>query len=287
MDRLGMEEGQPIEHQLISRAIENAQKKVEAHHFDIRKHLLEYDDVMNKHREIIYSLRKDVLTGEGTRELIDNMTEEMVDSIISRYIDPKDHPEDWNIQALKEDLARIFGLNARIGPEDLGEDEFHQLRLEGLTELVEEQVKTAYEAKWKAFDREELESIEKYFLLQIIDKAWIDHLQDMDSMKEGIGLRGYGQLDPLREYQKEGYSLFEELMARIREEALLTLSRIQILKNRPEEMPKKRDRKMNLSHGDQPEKGVTVKREGQKIGRNDPCPCGSGKKYKKCCGANK
>jgi len=287
MDRLGMEEGQPIEHQLISRAIENAQKKVEAHHFDIRKHLLEYDDVMNKHREIIYSLRKDVLTGEGMRELLENMIEDMVESIVSRYIDPKDHPEDWNIQALKEDLARIFGLNARIGPEDLGEDDFHQLRLEGLTELVEEQIKTAYEAKWKEFDKEELESIEKYFMLQIIDKAWIDHLQDMDSMKEGIGLRGYGQLDPLREYQKEGYALFEELMGRVREETLVTLSRIQILKNRPEEIPKKRDRKMNLSHGDQPEKGVTVKREGQKIGRNDPCPCGSGKKYKKCCGANK
>jgi preprotein translocase subunit SecA len=214
------------------------------------------------------------------------MIEEMIESIISRYIDPKDRPEDWNIQGLKEDLARIFGLNARIGPEDLGEDEFHQLRLEGMTELVEEQIKTAYESKWKEFDKEELESIEKYFLLQIIDKAWIDHLQDMDSMKEGIGLRGYGQLDPLREYQKEGYALFEELMGRIREEALVTLSRIQILKNRPEEIPKKRDRKMNLSHGDQPEKGITVKREGQKIGRNDPCPCGSGKKYKKCCGAN-
>jgi preprotein translocase subunit SecA len=285
MDRLGMEEGQPIEHNLISRAIENAQKKVEAHHFDIRKHLLEYDDVMNKQREIIYTLRRDLLGGDGVRDLIQNMADEKVESLIEGLTDPKEYPENWDIQGLKENIARLFGFAPKIGPEDLGEERFDQLKVEDMTDLLKEQVQASFQKREQTFGEEDLRSLERFVVLKIIDDQWVAHLQDMENMKEGIGLRGYGQLDPLREYQKEGFALFEELMDRIREETLTTLSRVQLLRQRPaEDLPKKKKRAMQLSHGDDGDKPATVKREGKKIGRNAPCPCGSGKKYKKCCG---
>jgi preprotein translocase subunit SecA len=287
MGRLGMEEGQPIEHNLISRAIENAQKKVEAHNFDIRKHLLEYDDVMNTQREIIYTLRKDVLSGEGLDEIIRTMMVEKVDALIEQFTDPKAPSDDWDMQGLREQLTRLFGYRPRIGIEDLGEETFTHLKTENLSELIMEQVRAVHGKRETEFGKDELKSLERFILLQIIDNQWIAHLQDMEHMKEGIGLRGYGQLDPLREYKKEGFALFEQLMDRIGEETLTTLSRIQLLKKRPEEesISAKRRRAMHFSHGDAVEKPETVRREGKKIGRNDPCPCGSGKKYKKCCGA--
>jgi preprotein translocase subunit SecA len=288
MGRLGMEEGQPIEHNLISRAIENAQKKVEAHNFDIRKHLLEYDDVMNTHREIIYSLRKEILGGESLDEIIREMMEDKVDVLVDTFTDPKEHAADWDIHGLRESLTRLFGFRPKVGPEDLGEGDFHALKPEDLKDRVKEEVWNVHEKREKEFGIEDLKSLEKYILLQIIDNQWVAHLQDMESMKEGIGLRGYGQMDPLREYKKEGFALFEGLMDRIREEALMTLSRIRILKERPadQDLPKRKRRAMQFSHGDSAEKPETVRREGKKIGRNDPCPCGSGKKYKKCCGRN-
>ena len=287
MDRLGMEEGQPIEHNLVSRAIENAQKKVEGHHFDIRKHLLEYDDVMNQHREIIYSLRKDVLAGDGAEELIQNMMDEKVDALMEGFTDPKEHPEDWHIDALTENITRLFGFRPRIRPKDLGQEAFENLQIEELTDLVKEQVREAYQKREEQIGLEDLRALERYVILQIIDNQWIAHLQDMEHMKEGIGLRGYGQLDPLREYKKEGYALFEELMDRIREETLITLSRIPVLRQRSDDeaLTKKKKRAMQFSHGEEGDKPETVRRSGKKIGRNAPCPCGSGKKYKKCCGA--
>ena len=284
MDRLGMEEGQPIEHNLITKAIENAQKKVEAHNFDIRKHLLEYDDVMNKHREIIYSLRKDILAGEDLDEIVQSMIDEKVSLLVERSTDPKEAPEDWDIKGLKENLTRLFGFRPTIGPEDMGAEAFENLTVESLTDMINTQVQTAYQMREKAFGREDLKSLERFIMLQIIDNEWVRHLQDMEHMKEGIGLRGYGQLDPLREYQKEGYALFEELMDRVREETLMTLSRIQIRRERPAEAPKKK-RTMHYSHDEGGGKPETIRREGKKVGRNAPCPCGSGKKYKKCCGA--
>jgi preprotein translocase subunit SecA len=287
MGRLGMEEGEPIEHNLISRAIENAQKKVEAHNFDIRKHLLEYDDVMNKHREIVYSLRKEVLAGEGIEEILRTMGDEKVDSLVQDFIDPKSDPGEWDILGLRDTLSRMFGFRPKIGVEDVGEDYFFSLKADDLAAMIRDQVREAQEKKLAAFGKEELNSIHKFIMLQIIDNQWVAHLQDMEHMKEGIGLRGYGQMDPLREYKKEGFALFEQLMDRIREEILSTLSRLQIMKERPpaDVVPARRKRPMHFSHGDGAEKPVTVKREGKKVGRNDPCPCGSGKKFKKCCGA--
>jgi len=287
MERLGMEEGEPIEHALISRGIENAQRKVEGHNFDIRKHLLEYDNVMNKHREIIYSLRKDILDGHGLGEIIEGMIDEKVAALVEKWIDPKEYSEKWEIQSLTDNISRLFGFRLKIGPEDIGEEAFDGLKWEDLTDLVGEQVRSAYQQKEKLFGKEDLEQLERFVILQIIDNQWVAHLQDMEHMKEGIGLRGYGQLDPLKEYQKEGFALFEELMDRIREETLNTLFRIQLIRQRPEEIPRKKKKSLQLSHGGDESQPVTIRRKEKKIGRNDPCPCGSGKKYKKCCGANK
>jgi len=286
MERFGMEEGQPIEAGMISKAIENAQRKVEAHNFDIRKHLLEYDDVMNKHREIIYDLRRDILRGDSLDEILWDMTEAKIDDLIARSTDPKTFSEDWDIQGLKESASRLLGFVPRIGLEDLGEDRFKDLKPDELADILRQGAQEARDRRREDFGEEDLLMLQRMVLLQIIDEQWVAHLQDMEHMKEGIGLRGYGQLDPLREYKKEGYALFEELMDRIREETLVTLSRVRLLRQRPQEAPRKRQRRMQLSHGDEGDRAAPVKREGRKIGRNDPCPCGSGKKYKKCCGRN-
>ena len=286
MGRLGMEEGEPIEHGLISRGIENAQKKVEGHNFDIRKHLLEYDDVMNKHREIIYSLRKDVLDGPELEQIIEDMIDEKMESMVEKWIDPKEYPEDWDIKGLADNVSRLFGFLPKIGPEDIGEEAFDALKVENLNDLLKDQVISVYHKKEEIFGKEDLKQIERFIILQVIDSQWVAHLQDMDHMKEGIGLRGYGQLDPLKEYQKEGFALFGEFMERIREESLGMLFRIQLMRRDPESMPKKKKTNLQLSHGADSASVATVKRKSKKVGRNDPCPCGSGKKYKKCCGAS-
>ena len=288
MGHLGMEEGQPIEHGLISKAIENAQKKVEAHHFDIRKHLLEYDDVMTKHREIVYSLRKQILTDNGGNEVIQGLMEEELADLTGKFIDPKAHPADWDLTGLKEQCARVFGFLPRLDGEGSAGDGSHSFNYEELQTRLKEQWQAAFEKKKNEIGEKDFQALQRYILLQVIDQRWLDHLQDMEHMKEGIGLRGYGQLDPLREYKKEGYALFEELMARIREESLTALGRIALVRQKqPEETPAvRRQRAMQFSHGNEKEKPETFKRSGQKIGRNDPCPCGSGKKYKKCCGVS-
>jgi preprotein translocase subunit SecA len=285
MGRLGMEEGEPIEHNLISRAIENAQRKVEGHNFDIRKHLLEYDDVMNKHREVIYSLRKDVLKGRGIGDLVEDMVNEKVEGFVEQYTDPKEYPENWDIQGLTDSYFWQFGIRAKIRPEDIGQEAFDRLKVEDLGNLLFDQAKSAFREKEKLFGEEDLEHLERFIILQIIDDQWVAHLQNMDHLKDGIGLRGYGQLDPLKEYQKEGFALFEGIRDRISEETLKTLFRLQLIKQEPEQMPKKKKRTLNLSHGGEGSGPVTVRRKEKKVGRNEPCPCGSGKKYKRCCGA--
>jgi preprotein translocase subunit SecA len=286
MERLGMEEGEPIEANLISRAIEGAQKKVEAHNFDIRKHLLEYDDVMNKHREIIYAQRRNILRGEGIDELINEMMEERIDALVREHSDLKAYPEDWDIQGLIEGTIRIFGVRPRITAEDIGQDEFDSLTQQTLSDLVKKQVKDANEARMAGIKKEDLQSVQKMIMLQILDNQWLRHLQDMDHLKEGIGLRGYAQQDPLKEYKKDAFELFQGLDSRIAEEMLMTFSRIQLRRERPEDIPHQKRRPMQMIHGDSAVRTEPIKRESQKIGRNDPCPCGSGKKYKKCCGVN-
>jgi len=282
MERLGIQEDEPIEHNLITRAIENAQKKVEGHNFDIRKHLLEYDDVMNKQREVIYEQRSKVLRGEDLKEEIEEVIEELADTIVSSYADEKNHPEDWDVTGLKNTIFKQFSFPLRLDSKDL-----ETLPPGGLKEMTLSKVKDIYQKKEVEFGDTTLRQIEKMVYLQVIDNLWKEHLLGMDHLKEGIGLRGYGQRDPLQEYRKEGYDMFIELIDSIKRETVEKLFMVQLAK---EEMmvptPAFRPQQFILSRGEEtePSKPKTVVREGRKVGRNEPCPCGSGKKYKKCCG---
>jgi preprotein translocase SecA subunit len=285
MSRLGMEEGVPIEHGLVTRAIENAQKKVEGHNFDIRKHLLEYDDVMNKQREVIYNQRREVLKGENLKEEVLDMVRELLADLISRYAEKDVHPADWDLVGLREAFNHQFNLRIDLKPE-----EEEDLTPEGLGELAEKKVLDAYEDKEKRFGAPMLRQLEKIIMLQTIDTLWKDHLLNMDHLKEGIGLRGYGQQNPLQQYQKEGFEMFEEMIQRVQEDVVQKLFTVEIAREAVAQevaVQQPRPQRMVLSHGgENVEAGRPgpVKRHGEKVGRNDPCPCGSGKKYKRCCG---
>ncbi len=280
MSRLGMEEGEPIEHSLITRAIENAQKKVEAHNFEIRKHLLEYDDVMNKQREVIYNQRKRVLSEEISTEIQDILAE-LVETAVDPIADEKTYAEEWDYRRLNQTLLRLFSFGLNLKTEDAA----HMTR-ETLVEGILSRVKEIYQRKEAEFGAEVMRHLEKMIYLQSIDSLWKEHLLAMDHLKEGIGLRGYGQRNPLQEYQKEGYEMFMDLIQRIKEETVEKIFQVQLA--RPEEARRIEPvrQPLILSHGDgdgEEEKKQPVRRE-KKVGRNDPCPCGSGKKYKKCHG---
>jgi preprotein translocase subunit SecA len=282
MEKLGIQEDEPIEHNLITRAIENAQKKVETHNFDIRKHLLEYDDVMNKQREVIYEQRSRVLQGENLKGEIQEITGELVDAIVDLFADEKSHPEDWDVAGLKNAVFKQLSFPLQLRDQDL-----EHLTRDGLREMILSKVNEIYQRKEVAFGEATLRQIEKMVYLQVMDNLWKEHLLSMDHLKEGIGLRGYGQRDPLQEYRKEGYDMFLELIENIKKETVEKLFMVQIAR---EEVlvptPAFRPQQFILSRGEEAEqtKPQTVVREGKKVGRNEPCPCGSGKKYKKCCG---
>jgi len=272
MGRLGMEDGQPIEHKLVSNAIERAQKRVEGHNFDIRKHLLEYDNVMNKQREVIYAQRRQILAGEDLQEDILDMAQELLEEIVGEYTANK-LPEEWDLDGLGAAFQHQFGFQVSLaGPDG------------DLREYLSDQVEKQLAARAEEIGPEFFRQLQQMVMLQIVDNQWKEHLLNMDHLRDGIGLRGYAQVDPLREYQREGYDMFMELIHRIQVETVGTLFHLQIRPHqeipaeaRPQEQP------MFYSHGDsgppQPQP-----RQQKKIGRNDPCPCGSGKKYKKCCG---
>jgi preprotein translocase subunit SecA len=285
MNRLGMEEGVPIEHGLVTRAIENAQKKVEAHNFDIRKHLLEYDDVLNKQREVIYNQRREALKGEALKEDVLEMAQGLAEEVVTRYVDKEIDSEQWDLTGLREGIHHQFNLRLDLKPEEV-----ENLTVEGLIETVVQKISRAYEDKEQRFGAPMLRQLEKIIMLQSIDTLWKDHLLNMDHLKEGIGLRGYGQKNPLQEYQKEGFAMFEEMVHRVQEDVVQKLFTVEIAREAvPEEvaLQQPRRQRMVLSHGmETAEAGrpVQAKRQGDKIGRNDPCPCGSGKKYKRCCG---
>jgi preprotein translocase SecA subunit len=284
MNRLGMEEGVPIEHRLVTRAIENAQKKVEAHNFDMRKHLLEYDDVMNKQREVIYHQRREVLKGEDLKEEVLEMAGGLAEEKVERCVDKDLHPSEWDLKGLSEGLYHQF--NFRL---DLKGEELDDLTPERLQEIVLERVTQTYGRKEGHFGPPMLRQLEKFIMLQTIDSLWKDHLLGMDHLKEGIGLRGYGQKNPLQEYQKEGFEMFEEIVRRIQEDVVQKLFTIEMAREGVvEEMEvQRRPQRIVLSHGGdgaEPARVTQVKRQGSKVGRNDPCPCGSGKKFKRCCG---
>jgi preprotein translocase subunit SecA len=320
MDRLGMEEGQDIQHPLVSRAIATAQKRVESHNFSMRKHLLEFDDVMNRQREIIYEERRRILEGENIKEHVSDIIEDVAESIILKYFNPEAQDTDEaGSETFFDFLKNKFGVDF----DDLKKERFS---VDELLDVIIERLKKRYDEKAHQVGDEMLFFLQKSIFLQIIDSKWKEHLHNLDSLKEGINLRAYGQRNPLVEYKNEAFMLFDEMSEAVKDEAIELLFKIEVraehsgsLRAAPVSTAMSSgDREMihtersaldevaqnspagqkaprgagnpspldGLSYsGDMPKKVETVKRESEKIGRNDPCPCGSGKKYKKCCGA--
>ena len=281
MLKLGMEEGVPIEHRMVTRAVENAQKKVEAHNFDIRKQLLEYDDVMNKQREVIYQHRYAFLDGDNLSDEIRDMLGQVIDSLVDAYCPKDQYPEEWDFSSLREALQGQFALDLSGGADDLKD-----MGRDALKEELRDQVLKVYSGKEEELGTDLLRQLEKMVLLQVIDHHWKDHLLGMDQLRDGIGLRGYGQKDPLIEYKREGFDMFSAMMDRIKGDALDRLFHVKAVRGEvPPTAPQlQRPARMTLNRGDQPSPPQTVHRLQEKVGRNDPCPCGSGKKYKKCHG---
>jgi preprotein translocase subunit SecA len=339
MQRLGMEEGVPIEHGMVTRAIERAQRQVEAQNFSVRKHLLEYDDVMNKQRENVYGLRRELLEGQirigavdgdnddmevvDTRGYLMATAEDLLDSTVEQYL-PKDaHPEDWDLDALRQAVAEIFALDAS----DFADLDFTAMEPTEIRDAIWERAKQRYDEKEKLLPGEVLRRVERDIMLQVTDTQWKDHLYSLDHLKEGIGLRGYGQRDPLVEYKKESFSLFTAMRDRVDEEMVRYLWRLRPVPTVEEgglgtglRTPQRRSSPLvfndpslqqpSIFDGGAPRSGAprsasavaepprparvggddaaikTVRRDAPKVGRNDPCWCGSGKKFKKCHGLN-
>jgi len=281
MERLGMEEGEPIEHNLISRAIENAQSKVEAHNFDIRKHLIEYDDVMNQQREVIYRQRREALNGKSLKPAIEDMIQDKAEEIAETYADEKTAPEEWNLKGLDEAVFNQYNSHINIT-----EDLLDGLNADGLAEVIASSAFELYTKKEGELGEENFRQLERYVMLNTVDTLWKDHLLSMDHLKEGIGLRGYAQQNPLIVYKKEGFEMFQDMISRIQEQTLSILFRIQPAEpDKIEAIHKPKEQNLIFSGSDgEPQKKKPVRRANDKTGRNDPCPCGSGKKFKKCCG---
>ena len=318
MDKLGMEEDEPIEHTLITKSIEHAQKKVEARNFDIRKHVLEYDDVMNQQREIMYGERKKILRGENLRDNIRGMVNHIIKEEMNQYANEKLYPEEWQLDELIKDAEKIF---APVG--SLKKSELEQMSRDELKEHLEKLAEEIYRQREAAFTPDIMRELEKVVMLRIVDNKWMEHLDHMDMLREGINLRAYGQRAPLVEYKIEALAMFEEMEGAIQDQIATTMYHVAIVPNStppedaedddaPETPPeptakdvreaesivKREQAKVadrlqtaRTSHGEETSPAESQKRtktaDGKKIGRNDPCPCGSGKKYKNCCGRNK
>jgi preprotein translocase subunit SecA len=285
MYRLGMTEGIPIESKLISRRIENAQQAVEAQNFEARKHLLEYDDVMNKQRETIYSIRRSALEGKEQKDYALGIAEDIARELVDTYCPSNEHPEKWNVTQFAAEVLNQYGIDVKAAGIDAG-----KMNHAELADKLVERVKERYAEKEKLFGEQMMRWLERRIILDIVDTQWKDHLLTLDHLKEGIGLRGYGQKDPLVEFKKEAFTLFEDMMGRIDTETVRYLFLVQPA--RPEDQAREIERRqrrqqqeMQLQAGAAQAEQPKPIRTGAKVGRNDPCPCGSGKKYKKCHGA--
>ena len=281
MDLLKIEEGEAITHTMITRSIENAQKKVEAHNFDIRKHLIEYDDVMNKQREVIYTQRREILAGQDIRDSFMDMLDDTIEDIAETYCIDKTPAQEWDWQAIGELVFKCFNLHL-----DLSQEMLSRLNPTNFLETLKEQAHATFRAKVAELGDELIDHLIKVMMLQSIDTHWKDHLLNIDHLKEGIGLRGYGQKDPKQEYKKEAYNLFMEMIVRIREEVVERIHWVQV--NHEDEIEEiaeeQRSRKLVFNISGDEERHQEPAKSAKVAGRNDPCPCGSGKKYKKCCG---
>jgi len=276
MERLGVPDDQPIEHNLISKSIETAQKQVEAQNFGIRKHVLEYDDVMNKQREVIYEERRRVLEGEDLRERVLDMIDDVMNAAVGVFTADSEYPEEWDWDGLLSYVGQIYPLDW-----DKESIDINSITREELVEKLVETARARYEERERELGEDILRDLERLVTLEVIDNKWREHLYEMDYLKEGIGLRAIGQRDPLIEYKSEAYDMFQAMIESIKEDVLKYMFHVQVVREEPE-MPKQREL-VTSGPGDVPQ-SKTPKVNDDKIGRNDPCPCGSGKKYKKCCG---
>jgi len=282
VEKIGMDDDMPIEHKMLSKSIEGAQKKVEGKNFSIRKHVLQYDDVMNKQREIIYKERRNVLEGEDVHSEILDMIDKTIDRVLSYYIPEGSYPESWDLKALEERFVNIFHPDKKI---EVGNVE--DLTKESLKEIIKNEALRLYDEKEKLVGEERMRELERIILLQVVDSKWMDHIDAMDQLRQGIGLRAIGQEDPVRAYQIEGFDMFDEMIQSIQEETLNYIYGFQV---RIEAQPIERKQMVDMDKLEQ-KGGSETEEEGPKqiktdkvVGRNDLCPCGSGKKYKKCCG---
>ncbi len=278
IDNMKMPDDEPLEHSLLTKTIENAQKKVEGNNFSIRKHVLKYDDVMNKQREVIYGERRNVLEGEDLREHIKGMTRNLVESNVEIYTRQSRNVEDWDMEGLEVFLEKLFGMKkGSLNSVDKG-----NLTKEVLVELILEKAEDIYKSKEADFGQEKFREVERVILLQVVDRKWMDHIDAMDQLRQGIGLRAYGQQDPVMAYQKEGFDMFDEMNQSIWEDTVGFLYHVV----NPDAIQRKRVAEPTSTNLDGQTNNQTVVNKDKKTGRNDPCPCGSGKKYKKCHGAN-
>ncbi|AEE97793.1 preprotein translocase subunit SecA [Mahella australiensis] len=278
VDALGMDDDTPIENNMLTKQIEAAQKRVEAKNFDIRKQLLEYDNVLNVQREVIYKQRRQVLEGENLKDSILDMIKSLVEEAVKLYTSNSPHPEEWDIEGLAEHLGHLF---LPAGALTISQEDKENLTREEFTERLVDMAYELYDKREKEIGEETMRELERVVMLKVVDQKWMDHLDDMDRLRDGIGLRAYGQRDPLVEYKIEGYDMFQEMIHSIQEDTVTLLYHVKV------EKPPEREQVAKpalASHGGEGSKPQTVKRAGKKIGRNDPCPCGSGKKYKECCG---
>ncbi len=291
MHKLGLRDGESIENKMVSRAVENAQKRVEAHHFEIRKTLLDYDNVMNQQREVIYSLRRETMMTEDSESMVLEFLDDVINDIYEPVFAARGELEPDQEEFVISRLAEVFNLPRFWDKKNLPTEEETR---EGVLSMLQE-LKLAGPTVYR--------DILRYFLLEELDRSWKEHLLSMDHLRDGIGLRGYGQRDPKQEYKREGFAMFQDMIFRIRENVMKSLTRVRLqlepaqgenqaaedgaAKSTPTEF-KHKESASNLSYsGADAPKQTTVKRETPKVGRNDDCPCGSGKKYKKCCGMGK
>ncbi|HOW55268.1 MAG TPA: preprotein translocase subunit SecA [Syntrophorhabdaceae bacterium] len=276
LGKLGMDEDTPIEHPLIAKAIENAQTRVEGHNFEIRKYLLEYDNVMNKQRETIYGMRREIMKNGDVREKVLDMVDEICDEIVSECAPEKVYPEEWDLQSLKSRIYETFFIHI-----DFDMEEIKKMTREGLLDRVLSSITSFYEKKSQDFGEDELRAVERFIVLNSLDTFWKEHLLSLDHLKEGIGLRGYGQKDPLREYQRESFNLFLDMVERVKYDTVRKLFAVQPAREQHVEY---HEPVMFFNKTDGSAPADSPDKKDKKVGRNDPCPCGSGKKYKKCCG---
>ncbi|HAH80909.1 MAG TPA: preprotein translocase subunit SecA, partial [Gammaproteobacteria bacterium] len=302
MQKLGGEPGEAIEHKLINRSIENAQRKVEGHNFDIRKNLLEYDDVSNDQRQVIYQQRLQLMQSESIADTIEGLREEVIVDLVGQHIPPESLSEQWDLPGLQQELQAEFGSQQ---PLQQWLDEDDQLEESGLIDRILQQIESEYADKQAAFEAANIDMrlVEKQVMLQLLDQRWKEHLASMDQLRQGIHLRAYAQKQPKQEFKRESFELFQSLLYNIKYDVIRTLSRMQL--ENPEELAaaerKRRaeaEQQMQFQHAQanelgasttdaaeqQPLRAAPFVRDDRKVGRNEPCPCGSGKKYKQCCG---